>query len=85
MCFALHHERSKRSGKLTYDLEAFTALTLLSNACVGVEAAASVDVLCFLLLEEANTHDSLTALRRCAEGKHAIFEIVACITYRCVG
>ena len=46
-------------GEPTYDLEALIALTLRSNACIGVEAAASVDVLCSSLLEEADRSESL--------------------------
>jgi len=83
--FSLHHERSKRSGELTYDLEALTALTLRSNVCIGVEVAASVEVLCFSQLEVANIRDLLIDLRRYVERKLAIFDIVACITYRFVG
>ena len=54
LCFALHHGRRRGDGEPTYDLEALIALTLRSNACIGVEAAASVDVLCSSLLEEAD-------------------------------
>lgn len=72
--FALHHGRTRGNSKLTYDLEALIALTLRSNACIGVEAAASVDVLCSSLLEEANRRDSVIVLRRYVErNKLAIF------------
>lgn len=55
LCFALHHGRRKvNDNKPTYDLEALIALTLRSKECIGVEAAASVDVLCSSLLEDAN-------------------------------